>query len=172
MTSNNYNKRVVKIADMLVSQNSRDILVTYSLGSCLGVVIYDYELKIGGMLHAMLPSSDLEKLPEGSGTVNPYKYVDTGLNALLNRFSKRGSQKKHLSINVFGGSKIFDREDYFNIGKRNYVAFRKAIWQRGIFIDNEHVGGVNHRTVKLNISSGKIKVDINKQNVIIYKLTP
>lgn len=172
MTSNNYNKRVIKIADMLVSQNTKDILVTYSLGSCLGVVIYDYKLKLGGMLHAMLPTSDLEKIPEQSRTFNPYKYVDTGIDALLNRFYKRGSKNKHLSINVFGGSKIFDRDDYFNIGKRNYIAFRKAIWKRGIFIDNEHVGGVNHRTVKLNIGAGKIKLDLNKQNVILYKLTP
>jgi chemotaxis protein CheD len=32
---------VVNIADMKVSENPEDTLITYSLGSCIAVVLYD-----------------------------------------------------------------------------------------------------------------------------------
>lgn len=53
------NKRIVGVGDMIVSNDPEDIIVTYALGSCLGVVIYDPVANVGGMLHAMLPDSTL-----------------------------------------------------------------------------------------------------------------
>ena len=44
----------VGIADYAIS-SSPDILRTI-LGSCVGICLYDPELKIGGMCHIMLPS--------------------------------------------------------------------------------------------------------------------
>ena len=45
---------VVGVGDMKVGQKG-DIIVTHALGSCLGLMLYDPVMKIGGMLHAMLP---------------------------------------------------------------------------------------------------------------------
>ena len=163
-------KKVVGIADMAVSDDPNDVLVTYSLGSCLGVVLYDWNKRIGGMLHAMLPASKLEKLSQESIAYNPYKYVDSGLTALFKRVYKLGADKRNLSLNVFGGAQIFDKEDFFNIGKRNYATLRKMIWQQGVLIENEHVGGKVHRTIKLDIQSGVLNLDINKRKVINYNL--
>jgi len=163
-------KTVVGIADMATTDKTDELLVTYSLGSCLGVIVYDYKNKVAAMLHAMLPTASLEKISRDSITFNPYKYVDTGVDALLKKLYKMGAEKKSMSVNVFGGSKIFDREDYFNIGKRNYVAFRKSIWKHGLFIDNEHIGGIVHRTVKLSTKTGRIKLDVNKEKVLLYNL--
>jgi chemotaxis protein CheD len=161
-------RKVVGIADLVVSDNPEDLLVTYSLGSCLAVVLYDHKAQIGGMLHAMLPDSKLEKLSKDSIAFNPYKYIDTGVPALFKKCYKLGANQRNLSLSVFGGAQVFDHEDYFNIGKRNYVALRKIIWKEGVLIKHEHVGGRVHRTVRLNISNGEILLDVNKDELITY----
>ena len=46
----------VGIADLNVAK-APDTLVTYALGSCVGVCIYDNMKKIAGMVHIMLPLS-------------------------------------------------------------------------------------------------------------------
>ena len=51
---------VVGVGDMKVSNDSESMLVTYSLGSCIGVAIYDPVIKVGGLLHYMLPESSLD----------------------------------------------------------------------------------------------------------------
>lgn len=160
--------KVVGVAEMAVSANPDDTLVTYSLGSCLGVLLYDGVAQVGGLLHTMLPESKLEKLSRNSVAFNPYKYIDTGVPALFKKVYKYGATKRNLVLSVFGGSQVFDRKDYFNIGKRNYVALRKVIWQEGVLIKNEHVGGRVHRTVKFDIQTGKITLDVNKEEIIIY----
>ena len=50
----------VDISDMKVSTNPEEILVTYSLGSCVGVVLYDPVVRVGGMIHCMLPLSRID----------------------------------------------------------------------------------------------------------------
>ena len=53
-------KLIVGVADLAVSSNPAVLIVTYSLGSCLGVTIYDPVAKVGGLLHAMLPDSTID----------------------------------------------------------------------------------------------------------------
>lgn len=161
-------RRVVGISELVVSTDPDDMIVTYSLGSCLAVVLYDTKSKIGGMIHVMLPDSGIEKMSKSSASFNPYKYVDTGIPLLVKACVESGLNKKTSCLSVFGGAQIFDREDYFNIGKRNYVALRKVIWQEGLLITHEHVGGRVHRTVKINLQNGDITLDVNKEQIITY----
>ena len=161
-------KKVIGIAELEVSDNPDDLLITYSLGSCLGVVLYDKAKHVGGLLHAMLPESRLEKLSRSSVAFNPYKYVDTGVPRLFKKVYNLGASKRNLVLSVFGGAQVFDRKDYFNIGKRNYISLRKISWQEGVLIKNEHVGGRVHRTVKLDIQTGNIYLDVNKEEIITY----
>lgn len=51
---------VVGVSDMKVSKDPDSVLVTYSLGSCIGVAIWDRMAHVGGMLHFMLPESFLD----------------------------------------------------------------------------------------------------------------
>ena len=47
--------KIIGISEMQISDSPEDHLITYSLGSCIGLTLYDKELKIGGLLHSMLP---------------------------------------------------------------------------------------------------------------------
>ena len=51
---------------------------------------------------------------------------------------------------------MIDGEGVFNIGKRNLLAARKILWQNGVIVRSEAVGGVVSRTVKLEVGSGQL----------------
>jgi chemotaxis protein CheD len=148
---------IVGIADMKVSNDPDSSLITYSLGSCLGIVIYDPIVKVGGILHAMLPESKDDK---NAKDFNPYKFVDTGVPQLFKEAYKYGADKKRMIVAVTGGAQILDDSGYFNIGKRNLATMRKLFWKNGVMIDKEHVEGNFSRTVKIDISDGLITIKL------------
>ncbi|MBI4719463.1 MAG: chemotaxis protein CheD [Planctomycetes bacterium] len=146
---------VVDIAAMQVSADQRVVLVTYSLGSCIGVTIWDPVVHVGGMLHYMLPESALA--PEKARS-NPAMFADTGIPALFRAAYALGADKKRLVVKVAGGSQLLDDNGTFNIGKRNYVALRKIFWKNGVLIGAEDVGGSISRTVRLRIHDGRVTI--------------
>jgi len=149
---------VVGVADMKVSNEPEHVLVTYSLGSCIGVVIYDPVVKVGGVLHYMLPESSLDRRKAQN---NPYMFGDTGIPLLFKSSYKLGAKKNRLKVFVVGGSQILDQKGLFNIGKRNHTLLRKMFWKNNIMIDFEDVGGTVNRTLKLKIKNGKTLLKVS-----------
>ncbi|MCE5250234.1 chemotaxis protein CheD [bacterium] len=147
----------IGVADMKISDDPLSTLVTYSLGSCLGIIVYDPVVKVGGLLHAMLPEANDEKRKQG---FNPYKYIDTGVPILFKEAYKYGALKHRLQITVAGGSQILDESGFFNIGKRNLATLRKLFWKNGVMIDKEHVEGSVSRTVRIDLNTGQVKIKL------------
>jgi chemotaxis protein CheD len=147
--------QVVDIADMQVSNDPRATLVTYSLGSCVGVAIWDPDVLVGGMLHYMLPDSALS--PE-KAKANPCMFGDTAIPKLFRAAYELGAVKKRLVVKVAGGSRLLDDKGTFNIGKRNYVMLRQIFWKNGVLIDAEDVGGSLARTMRLHVQSGRVTI--------------
>lgn len=148
-------KQVVGVADMKTSNDPGDTLVTYSLGSCIGLVIYDPVARAGGMLHYMLPES---KIDSEKAKKNPYMYADTGIPRLFKEVYKYNGQKNRMRIYVFGGGEILDQKGFFNIGKRNYMALKKIFFKNKVLAAVEQVGGSVNRTVRLEIRTGDVYV--------------
>ena len=142
----------VGVADMKVSNDPESVLVTYSLGSCIGLAIYDPVVKVGGLLHYMLPESNLDVQ---KAKKNPCMFGDTGIPLLFKESYKFGAKKNHLKIIVVGGSQILDQKGLFNIGKRNHTVIRKMLWKNNVMIDFEDVGGMVNRTLKLEVKTGE-----------------
>lgn len=151
-------KTVVGVSDYRVSTNVNEIIVTYALGSCLGITVYDTVACVGGLLHVMLPDSkaDIEKAEK-----EPTMYVDTGLTLFLEELYQMGAQKRNLKITVAGGAtmKMNGKDDYFKIGKRNLTAFKKYLWEKGLMITNQAVGGSISRTMALRIADGAVSIN-------------
>ena len=145
------------VGDMKVSQKRDDRIVTHALGSCLGVVVYDPVPCVGGLLHVMLPLSTIN--PEKAER-NPFMFVDTGFPKLLIECLKSGAQKQRLEIKVAGGANSHDRgeNDLFQIGKRNLIILRKLLWKNGLLLKSYDVGGINSRTMSLEIGTGKVTI--------------
>jgi len=143
---------IVGVADMKVSDDPGSVLITYSLGSCIGVAIYDPAAQVGGLLHYMLPESSLDGI---KAKKNPYMFGDTGIPLLFKESYKLGAKKNRLKVLVAGGAQILDQKGLFNIGKRNHTLLRKMFWKNNVMTDFEDVGGNVNRTLKLEIESGQ-----------------
>ncbi|MBW2095889.1 MAG: chemotaxis protein CheD [Deltaproteobacteria bacterium] len=144
---------IVGVSDMKVSNDPDSVLITYSLGSCIGISIYDSVARVGGLLHFMLPES---KLDEGKAQRNPFMFADTGIPALFKAAYKLGAIKQRMKVVVVGGAQVLDQKGFFNIGKRNHMAVRKIFWKNKVMTDYEEVGGNVNRTIKLLIRDGEV----------------
>ena len=153
-------KVVVGIAEMAVSNNQNVTLTTYSLGSCLGIAIYDPVVKAGGLLHIMLPDSTIDP---AKAAKQPSMFVDTGVPALFRAAYQLHAEKHRMIISIAGGAQIMDDGGFFNIGSRNYDALTKLFTEHGLKIHAEQVGGLVNRTMHLNLATGEVRLKISGQ---------
>jgi chemotaxis protein CheD len=148
---------------MKVSSEAESVLVTYSLGSCIGITIYDTAAHVGGLLHFMLPDSTLNP---AKAQENPYMFADTGIPLLFKATYALGAKKQRMRVLVVGGSQVLDQQGFFNIGKRNYMAVRKIFWKNNVMVNFEDVGGNVNRTIKLAVKNGQTWMKVSGQGEI------
>ena len=149
---------IIDISDAKVSNSPEDILVTYSLGSCIGVCLYDPAARVGGMLHYQLPTSTMDRARAES---KPYMFADTGMKLLVDQLTAMGAGKKRLQAKLAGGATMATGPQGFDIGKRNYLAIRKIFWSYGMIIDAEDIGGSSARNLYLDMVDGAVTVRCN-----------
>ena len=72
--------RSVGIGEYVVSQDAKDEIKTYGLGSCVAVIVYDWRRQKGGLLHVAYPESsvNLER-----AKTQPGYFADTGVELLM-----------------------------------------------------------------------------------------
>ncbi len=155
-------KLIVGVGDMIVSNKTDDRIITYALGSCIGITIYDPIAKVGGMLHAMLPDSSINK--RGKELI-VYKYINTGIPALFKEAYNLGAKKNRIKLKMAGGSQILDESNFFNIGKRNYAAARKMLWKNNMMIENEYCDKSESITLMLDIETGEVIMKIKNEMI-------
>jgi len=151
-------KIIVGISDMRIGTKPDDVLVTYSLGSCIGVALWDPQVKVGGLLHYMLPDSGIDKEKAAS---KPFMFADTGVPRLFKEMYKHGAEKSRLKVYVVGGSQVMDESGMFNIGKRNHLIIRKMFWKNKVTVTKEDVGGSVNRTISLNVGTGEVILKVS-----------
>lgn len=148
---------IVGMGDMLTSNDAGATLVTYSLGSCVGVAIYDPVARVGGLLHAMLPDSTINL---DRARKRPFMFVDTGLPAMFHAVYALGGLKHRLIIKLCGGAEFLDEKKIFRIGQRNVEATLAMLQRNGVSVAGKETGGRESRTVKLDLSNGNFTLDI------------
>jgi chemotaxis protein CheD len=152
---------VVNVSDAKASANREDVLVTYSLGSCIAVAAYDPVACCGGLLHYQLPTSTLDA---ARAQANPCMFADTGMTRLLQALAEIGAQKSRLKVKLAGGADMLNDRGLFSIGKRNHAAIRKILWQHGLLVAAESVGGNEPRTVYFHLNDGTTLIKNNGQS--------
>lgn len=147
------NKLTIGIADMKFAQTSGS-LITYALGSCIGICLYDPAIKLGGLLHIMLP------LNMETGRKNPLKYADTGMAEMIRQMEAKGANRSRIIAKIAGGAKMFEVTGgaLGNIGQRNIESVRVQMKKHGLRIANEDVGGTVARTMSMDVATGQISV--------------
>jgi chemotaxis protein CheD len=145
---------------MVVSTKPEDVLVTYSLGSCIGLTLYDPSIPVGGMIHCMLP---LSRIDPAKAAQAPGMFIDTGVTRLIQNLLNLGALKKRLLAKVAGAASLLDDNGTFRIGERNYVVLRKILWKNDILISAEETGGTITRTLYFYMDSGRVMIRSQRQ---------
>jgi chemotaxis protein CheD len=146
---------VIGISDAKVSRDPDSMLVTYALGSCIAVCLFEPVARVAGMLHIMLPDSTLDLR---KAEANPWMFADTGVAQLLRHMAAHGAAERRLKVRLAGGAQVMNDGGIFNIGKRNHTAVRKILWKAGLMVDGEATGGEVSRTVRMEVGTGRLWV--------------
>ena len=147
---------IVGVADYKISTEPSTFLVTHALGSCLGVTFHDSKRRIGGMLHAMLPSATLH---EGQ-KIREAMFLDTGIPRLLAALIRAGSKKGDIRCKVFGGAQLMATDNFFRIGSKNIDMFYRLSHEMELDVVSWEVSGRVNRTIRLNNQTGDVIVKI------------
>ncbi len=144
----------VKFSEVKFSQDDTEILVAYSLGSCVGVALWDPQCRAGGMAHVFLPY-------RLGNNQEPYgKYGETAVPYLISGLLSMGCKRENLEARIAGGANVISglSSVFGDIGTMNIQAVREALSKEHIPVAGQHIGGNNGRTMRLYIDSGKVTV--------------
>ncbi len=157
----NGNIITVGVGDLKIGRSPK--VIKTSLGSCVGVVMYDSIQKIGGMLHLMLPSCNDR---EGK----PSKYADTGIPLLLDLMLNQAKSKKNvLTARIFGGAKMFNvSSELFDIGRTNIAETQMLLKHFNIRLTASRVGGTKGHQITLDTETGIVQSRIFGEAVKEY----
>jgi chemotaxis protein CheD len=150
----------VGIGEFKISNDEKDTLKTYALGSCVAVIAYDKSTKVAGLIHIALPDSSVN--PKKAET-RPGFFADTGLPLFLKEFKKKGASRANSWIKIAGGSNIMDEEKTFDIGRRNAIAVKRYLWKNGLGVIKEDTGGNISRTVSISVATGEVLISNAKE---------
>ncbi len=143
-------KQIIGIADMKMAKGS-GTLITYALGSCIGICLYDPLTKVGALIHIMLP------LNMETGRTHPMKYADTGVRETLKMMESMGASRARITAKIAGGAKMFEISgggSLGNVGQRNIESVHMVLKREGIRLLKEDVGGTVARTLSFDVSDG------------------
>lgn len=144
----------IGISDLKVAK-SPDVLVTYALGSCVGICLLDSYSGIGGMSHIMLPDSKATS----NGASTPMRFADTAIPMLVRQMKALGADISRLTAKIAGGAVMFAvSNDKFNIGERNVAAVKEALRRESIPIVAQDTGLDYGRTVFFYPETGIMEV--------------
>lgn len=142
----------VGIGDMKLSRGEGKI-ITYALGSCIGISFYDPVTRLGALLHIMLPNRTNGNDP------NLFKYADSGIQETMRKLSVFGLVKSRLVVKIAGGAKMFEisgNTSFGNIGERNAESVKRELAREGIRIAAQDLGGTYARTMSIDLSNGDV----------------
>jgi chemotaxis protein CheD len=152
----NGNSYAVDIAMMKVAR-APDQLYSLGLGSCIGVAIYDSAVKVGGLIHILLPSAQ----GFDSGNHVRTKFADLGISDLVDALVKAGASRARMKAKMAGGASMFTTKttsSIHEVGKRNIQSSRDTLRTLGIELIAHDTGGNKGRTIVFDINTGQLTI--------------
>lgn len=142
---------IVGIGEYAISTKKEDVIKTFALSTCVGIVVYDVEKKILAMAHVLLP-----KAIKGNEDDKMAKYADTAIHNVFREMkTKHNCNERHFKVTLFGGidSKV---GDIFKVGEKNIAVIKNILDKKNIKYDSTNTGGRLSRTIIAYASSGEI----------------
>lgn len=134
------------------------VIVTYGVGSCVAVALWDPQELIGGLAHVMLPADiGVKKV------TNPLKYADLSLREMIREMEEQGGARERLEAKIAGGARMFDvgeTDDWRDVGSRNVRSVLKVLLREGIPLRGQDTGGAHGRSVEFSTADGALTVRV------------
>lgn len=150
--------RTVGLGELAVD-SSPGRLVTFGLGSCVGLCLYDPIRRVGGLAHIFLPWGDRER--EGQ----PALYANLGVERLADAVVALGGEYRRLQAKMVGGARLFAHSDTLNVGERNVEAVRNELARLRLRLVGEDVGGSRGRSLLFDLTDGRARVTSGGRDV-------
>ncbi|MCP4747506.1 MAG: chemotaxis protein CheD [Desulfobacteraceae bacterium] len=147
--------QVVK-ANIKFSQNKNDVLTATSLGCCIGVSLFDYQVSLGGLLISILPYS--KKAQRVYVEENPFMFVDLAIPYFLKAAMEKGMQPESIKIVLAGAGRLGLRQSPFDVGTMNSQSALASLEQFGLKPVYQNIGGRLNRSMQLELKTGTTKV--------------
>jgi chemotaxis protein CheD len=148
---------MIGIGDYGASNTPGDLVKTMALGSCVAVVFLVPKTRCVGMVHVALPESSINA---DKRIAKPGHFADTGIPALFENVCRVGGAVlvSDLYVKIAGGANVLGATSTFDIGRRNVLAVKKALWGLGTGPVAEDVGGCFSRTVTVSLDAGTMSI--------------
>lgn len=146
---------IVGIGEFKISNNKEDVLKTFALASCIGLLAHCPVLGVSGLIHIALPDQGISD----QALNKPAYYASMGLPLFIDAMKKDfGCIEKDIKVNVFGGADSIHKNDMFNIGKKNLLYVKSFLDAKGLNYTMQDVGGHISRTIEVHPTTGAFKV--------------
>jgi chemotaxis protein CheD len=146
----------VDIAMMKVAR-APEQLYSLGLGSCIGVAIYDPAVKVGGLIHILLPTCQGFE----NGNHVKTKFADSGITELVEALVRAGASKARMRAKMAGGASMFitnGTSSVHEVGKRNIQSSRDTLKRLGVELVAHDTGGNKGRTIYFDIETGQLTI--------------
>ena len=142
------------------------VLAACSLGSCLGLCLYDKTARVGGLAHCLLPARPALYRSQAEEGWEPAKYVRQALDELVRLMEAQGAARGRLIAKLFGGAQMFtfgspvgkEGMGVEQIGRLNGESAYKCLQERGIPVAASDLGGNSARSIYFHLDSGRVEV--------------
>lgn len=124
------------------------------LGSCVSLVFWHPQERVGGMCHFMLPSRGCR-----SGNGPDGRYADEAMQLMLGEIHANRLNPADFRLRIFGGSNMFPeltRRNALNIGQKNVEAALALLKNNCLTCVAQHVEGYGHRHLLFDVWSGHV----------------
>lgn len=153
---------VVGIAEGKIAKKGQ-VLVSYALGSCVGICLYDRRGCAAGMVHIILPAKS-----SAVQQANPYKFADEGIRTMIGDMEKAGVPRTRLAAKIAGGAKMFSTGSVeWEIGQQNVKTVKKTLAEERIPVTAEDTGKNYGRTIYFYVDESKLEVRTVRHKVLV-----
>jgi len=148
-------KIIVGIGEFKVAKAPAE-LITFNLGSCVGIALYDVMHKVGGLAHVALPCS----ANMGSSHQRDSRFADVALPLMIKKMKEMGAKQSFMVAKIAGGADMFGlppgTPSQFDIGRQNVEKVKKYLQEAGIMVVAEEILGNLPRTMEFDLTTGKV----------------
>lgn len=124
------------------------------LGSCVAIVLWHPQRRLGGMCHFMLPRRRRDSSMALDG-----RYADEALALMLNEIDAMRIPLAEFRVSVYGGGNMFPNigaPNRVHVGRQNALAAQQLLALYGLTCHESQVEGIGHRKLSFDIASGNV----------------